>query len=94
MKTSQEFKSKKQFRKLCELAIRYEFCYCYLCGNPIMPNEKWNLDHIRPRSKGGKTVPDNLRPTHKSCNESKKDMFIGEYRQIRQLILNQRENQK
>lgn len=94
MKTSKEFKSKKQFRKLCEYAIHYEFCYCYLCGQPITKDQKWNLDHVVPRSKKGQTVPENLRPTHYLCNTSKKDLYIGEYRQIQRLILNQREKQK
>mgnify|MGYP002516074397 CR=1 FL=1 len=81
--------SKKQFRKLCERAIYYGFCYCYLCGEPIVKGDKWNLDHIRPRAKGGLTVPDNLRPVHVDCNQAKKDMYLGEYRQIQQIILKQ-----
>ena len=87
MKTSQEFKSKKQFRKLCEYAIHYQFCYCYLCGEPILEQQKWNLDHIVPRSKKGQTIPENLRPVHYDCNLAKADLSLGQYRQIQQIIL-------
>lgn len=88
----QEFQSKKQFRKLCEYAIRYEFCYCYLCGQPITAEQKWNLDHVRCRAKGGKTVPSNLRPTHYDCNQAKADLTLWQYRQIQQLINKQKES--
>lgn len=94
MKTSQEFKSKKQFRKLCEYAIHYEFCYCYLCGQPITEKQHWNLDHVVPRAKKGQTTPENLRPVHYDCNSAKADLSLGQYRQIQQLILKQREKQK
>jgi 5-methylcytosine-specific restriction endonuclease McrA len=87
MKTSQEFISKKQFRKLCEYAIHYQFCYCYLCGKPILEGQHWNLDHIIPRSKKGQTTPENLRPVHYDCNTAKADLSLGQYRQIQQIIL-------
>lgn len=77
--------SKKQFRKICEYAIQYEFCFCYLCGQPIVLGQKWNLDHIKPRSKGGKTTPANLRPTHYDCNLAKSDLSLGQYRLIQQI---------
>lgn len=91
---NQETESKRQFRKMCEFAVHYQFCYCYLCGQPILEGQKWNLDHIKPRSKGGKTEAHNLRPTHYDCNQSKADLTIGQYRQIRQTIINQKERQK
>lgn len=78
--------SKKQFRKICEYAVHYEFCCCYLCGQPILEGQRWNLDHVRPRSKGGKTTPDNLRPTHYDCNQAKADMSLKQYRQIQQTL--------
>ncbi len=90
MKRVQPPISKKQYRKLCEAAIYYGFCYCYLCGEPIVDGDDWNLDHIVPRAKHGRTTPDNLRPVHVDCNASKKDMYLGEYRQIQQLILKQK----
>lgn len=83
--------SKNQFRTLCEYAIHYEFCYCYLCGKPIIEGQRWNLDHIKPRSKGGKTDPSNLRPTHYKCNQAKADIPLKQYRLIQQTLM---ENQK
>lgn len=94
MKKSPEFQSKKQFRKICEYAVHYGFCYCYLCGQPILEGQHWNLDHIVPRAKKGQTTPSNLRPTHYDCNSAKSDLTIGQYRQIQKLISKQREKQK
>lgn len=91
---SPEKKSKKQFRKICEYAVHYGFCYCYLCGEPIVEGQKWNLDHVVARAKKGQTVPENLRPTHYECNSAKADLTLGQYRQIQQLILKQREKTK
>lgn len=85
-KTNKDIQSKKQFRKICEYAIHYEFCYCYLCGEPIRLGQKWNLDHVRARAKGGKTTPDNLRPTHYDCNNAKADLSVAQFRQIQQTI--------
>jgi len=36
---------------------------CQLCGRPAT-----HVDHIRPRSQGGRSVPDNLRATCATCN--------------------------
>lgn len=73
--------SKKQFRKICEYAIQYRFCFCYLCGAPILSGQKWNLDHIYPKSNGGKTTPSNLRPTHYECNSAKGNMTIQQWKE-------------
>lgn len=40
-----------QFRKICSLSVKYEFCYCYLCGQPITEKQRWNLDHVHPKAK-------------------------------------------
>ena len=86
---SQELQSKKQFRKLCEYAIHYRFCYCYLCGQPITADQEWNLDHVVPRAKKGQTTPSNLRPVHVDCNQEKADLTVGQYR-LKQVLKNQR----
>ncbi len=39
---------------------------CGFCGRPILPGEKWDVDHIIPRSQGGTTGP--TRPAHATCN--------------------------
>lgn len=82
--------SKKQYRKLCELAIYFGFCYCYLCGEPILPDDDWNLDHKVPRHHKGKSVPSNLMPTHRECNTAKADLSLGQYRQIQELLKRKR----
>ena len=43
---------------------------CYLCKLPMGLND-WNIDHIIPISKGGKTVYYNLKATHIKCNLEK-----------------------
>lgn len=73
--------SKKQFRTLCQYAVHYHFCYCYLCGKPILEGQDWNLDHVFPKSKGGKSTPSNLRPTHSDCNSAKGNMTIQQWRE-------------
>ena len=73
--------SKKQFREICKYAVHYHFYYCYLCGAPILDGQHWNLDHVFPKSKGGKTTPSNLRPVHYWCNSAKGNMTIEEWRQ-------------
>ena len=80
-----EAKSKKEFKKICEYAVHYEFCYCYLCGLPILDGQKWNLDHVKPASKGGKTTPKNLRPVHYDCNQAKADLSLTQFRAIQEL---------
>lgn len=80
-----EAKSKKEFKKICEYAVHYEFCYCYLCGLPILDGQKWNLDHVKPASKGGKTTPENLRPVHYNCNQAKADLSLMQFRAIQEL---------
>lgn len=82
--------SKREFRKICGYAIQYEFCICYLCGLPIVSGQKWNLDHIRPKSHGGKNVPQNLRPVHVDCNQAKADMSLGAFRLIQHIGQKQR----
>lgn len=41
---------------------------CALCGNPIRNIERATLDHIIPRSVGGRDALDNLQLTHYRCN--------------------------
>ena len=93
-KKEPEAQSKRKFRKTCEYAVHYGFCYCYLCGEPIIEGQRWNLDHIKPKSKGGLTVPDNLRPVHYDCNQAKTDLSLGQYRMIQQLMLKRQDKQK
>lgn len=54
---------------------------CYLCGYEINGNIKdprnpafKTMDHVKPRAMGGKQAG-NLRPTHRICNNTKRDRF-------------------
>lgn len=46
---------------------------CYYCGEELNTKNR-TLDHIYPRSWGGISLPDNLRPSCKTCNQKKSDM--------------------
>ena len=41
---------------------------CALCRGPVADIADANLDHIVPRSAGGRATLDNLQPTHIMCN--------------------------
>lgn len=66
-----------KFRRMVDFAVRYHFCMCYLCGQPILPNQRYNLDHVRPVSKGGMDCFENLRPVHYDCNAVKADQDLS-----------------
>ena len=55
-------------------------CYgniCYLCRIPIDIKKLWHIDHVIPWSKGGGNELENLRPTHRKCNEKKGTKVIN-----------------
>jgi len=54
---------------------------CYLCG--VAPSTA--LDHIIPLSRGGRDSIGNLLGVCKSCNSSKKDMYLSEFKRWRYL---------
>lgn len=43
---------------------------CALCGNPITEAEA-TIDHIRPLSRGGEDIAQNMQLTHRDCNSLK-----------------------
>jgi len=45
---------------------------CVACGVPAA-----ELDHVRPRSRGGRSVPVNLAPLCHECNRAKSDWWPG-----------------
>jgi 5-methylcytosine-specific restriction endonuclease McrA len=53
--------------------------YCYLCGELIVKPEDLSLDHIHPRSLGGRASKDNLLGAHKWCNCEKDNLTLEEY---------------
>lgn len=72
--------SKKDFKKVCEMQIKMEVAYCYLCGKPILNVRDYNIDHVVPRSRGGIDAPSNWRPVHRKCNEEKGSLTFEEYK--------------
>lgn len=47
---------------------------CHLCGGQILPGFL-DFDHVVPLSKGGAHSYENIRPSHSSCNRSKRDHY-------------------
>jgi len=47
---------------------------CFICLEPLRRDfEKWEIDHIIPRAKGGKDDENNYAITHERCNRAKLD---------------------
>lgn len=52
---------------------------CWLCGAAVDPDapldapHRGTVDHVVPRSRGGATVPENLRLAHRRCNGRRAD---------------------
>jgi hypothetical protein len=50
---------------------------CTLCSKPIGEKEKYDGDHIKPWTVGGKTVAENLQVVHRRCHK-KKEAILAE----------------
>ena len=57
----------------------YSGMLCGICGHKMSKKEHANIDHIIPRSRGGKNEPENLQYSHRWGNQYKADRLIGEY---------------
>jgi 5-methylcytosine-specific restriction protein A len=51
---------------------------CYYCGKAFKPAEL-TMDHLIPVVRGGKSVPGNLVPACKDCNNKKKYLLPAEW---------------
>lgn len=72
--------SKEYQRKAMTQSLRYDVMQrdgfrCVLCGRTASDGVKLHVDHIRPVSKGGKTVMSNLRTLCNECNSGKSDKY-------------------
>ena len=73
--------SREHQRRIMTNSLRYDIMKrdgfkCVLCGRSAKEDGvKLHVDHIIPVSKGGKTVPDNLRTLCDSCNIGKRDKY-------------------
>ena len=57
---------------------------CYYCGCELTDKNR-TLDHMYPRRWGGISIPDNLVPSCKGCNQDKMDMTYEQFMQYRRL---------
>lgn len=78
-KQSEEYK-KKHERQLLTPGLRYDIMKrdgfrCAICGRTADDGVKLHVDHIKPISKGGLTVPENLRTLCQDCNLGKSDKY-------------------
>ena len=75
-----EKESKEYQRKAMTPSLRYDIMKrdgfkCVLCGRTPKDGITLHVDHILPVSKGGKTVPSNLRTLCSICNLGKSDKY-------------------
>ena len=59
--------SGKQRRALLDTALQTYGWKCCICGLPIRAGQE-SLQHVIPRSKGGRTELATNKPAHQSCN--------------------------
>lgn len=66
------------FRKRMWIRQHYR---CGICGRQIRQRvlfkDEINIDHIRPRSHGGTSEPENLQVVHMACNQLKGSNCAG-----------------
>ena len=75
-RSSKRTGSKINWRLRAQVLIR-DNCICQMCGaSPAKdPNVNLHADHIKPWSKGGETVLENLRTLCLKCNIGKSDLY-------------------
>jgi len=57
-----------QRRALLDKALQIYGWSCCICGLPIRSRKQASLQHVIPRSKGGKTETATNKPAHGKCN--------------------------
>lgn len=57
---------------------------CCFCGKKLSSKNR-TLDHMYPRRWGGISIPENLLPSCKHCNQNKKDMTYQQFQEWRKL---------
>lgn len=73
--------TKKEFKKICEMHIRMKTAYCCLCEKPIYKINDYNIEHLQPRSRGGRDDVSNWQICHKTCNAKKGALTLEEFKQ-------------
>lgn len=74
---TREYQIKRE-RALMTESLRYDILMrdgfrCQICGSEQSDGVKLHVDHIVPVSRGGRTVPSNLRTLCDRCNRGKRD---------------------
>lgn len=66
-------------KKLREFIKNRDNFTCCICGNSthVEPNLLLEIDHIRPVSKGGETIKENLQTLCWKCNRAKRDKILS-----------------
>jgi len=52
--------------------------FCYICEQPILPDQAIDFDNVIPLSRGGMHTESNLKPTHHLCNRRKFNKLLEE----------------
>lgn len=64
----------RQRRSRRRKLIERDGLVCWICALPINPDEplngewRWSIDHVQPRSLGGRHELPNLKLAHRACN--------------------------
>ena len=72
--------SGKRVQELRKLVLVEYGSTCHLCLRVIETEEEYSVDHVIPRSMNGTNDLHNLRPAHKTCNYSRGNRSIEEFR--------------
>ena len=75
-------KSKNQLKKEWHKQCRKKALFCYLCGQLILKESEISVEHVKPRSMGGKDTQENMQPAHSLCNNIRDTMPIETFRFI------------
>lgn len=68
-----------QLRKKNRQATLHIRPRCFYCGD-VLTRARHTIDHVQPRARNGTDERGNLVRACKSCNETKRDMTLEEYR--------------
>lgn len=76
--------------------LTYELKGRNICGYCVKEFDYTNItvDHLYPFSLGGPTIPENLIPSCKKCNQEKANLTVEEFFRLKMLPINERENLK
>lgn len=61
-------KERWKIKEIRKWLIKHNGMVCQICGLPITKEEDCTIDHIVPKSQGGRTVRENCQLAHRMCN--------------------------